>query len=80
MKTESKKKEKMKKTKGLILLGLLVATAVVALFLGVYMPARESYTTQSGIDNALVIYSNDYDDELPRSGGRNSTWTPPDRY
>jgi hypothetical protein len=28
----------------------------------------------SGIGKAMIIYSNDYDDELPRSGGRHSVW------
>jgi hypothetical protein len=31
-------------------------------------------TNLSGIGKAMLIYSNDYDDELPRSGGRASTW------
>ncbi len=29
----------------------------------------------SGIGKAMLIYSNDYDDELPRAGGRNSRWS-----
>jgi len=29
----------------------------------------------SQIGRAMLIYANDYDDELPRSGGRNSIWT-----
>ncbi|MHC4559245.1 MAG: DUF4190 domain-containing protein, partial [Planctomycetota bacterium] len=28
----------------------------------------------SGIGKAMLIYSNDYDDEMPRSGGRRSIW------
>ena len=28
----------------------------------------------SGLGKAMLIYSNDYDDELPRSAGRNSVW------
>jgi hypothetical protein len=31
-------------------------------------------TNLSGIGKAMLVYSNDYDDELPRSGGRNSKW------
>ncbi len=31
-------------------------------------------TNLSGLGKAMLIYSNDYDDELPRSGGRNSKW------
>jgi hypothetical protein len=28
----------------------------------------------SGINKARLIYANDYEDELPRAGGRDSTW------
>jgi len=31
-------------------------------------------TNLSGIGKAMLIYSNDYDDKLPRAGGRNSMW------
>jgi len=31
-------------------------------------------TNLSGIGKAMLIYSNDYDNELPRSAGRDSTW------
>ncbi len=31
-------------------------------------------TNLSGIGKAMLIYSNDYDDQLPRAGGKNSTW------
>ncbi|UCF14977.1 MAG: hypothetical protein JSW59_16335 [Phycisphaerales bacterium] len=31
-------------------------------------------TNLSGLGKAMLIYANDYDDELPRSGGRKSTW------
>jgi hypothetical protein len=31
-------------------------------------------TNLSSLGKAMIIYSNDYDDELPRSGGRNSVW------
>lgn len=31
-------------------------------------------TNLSGIGKAMLIYSSDYDDELPRAGGRNSKW------
>ena len=30
----------------------------------------------SQIGRAMLIYANDYEDELPRSGGRNSVWAP----
>jgi prepilin-type processing-associated H-X9-DG protein len=32
-------------------------------------------TNLSGIGKAMIIYSNDYEDEFPRAGGRNSTWS-----
>ena len=31
-------------------------------------------TNLSGLGKAMLIYANDYDNELPRSGGRNSIW------
>lgn len=31
-------------------------------------------TNLSGIGKATLIYANDYEDELPRAGGRNSVW------
>ncbi len=31
-------------------------------------------TNLSGIGKAMLIYANDYDDELPRAGNKNSTW------
>jgi len=31
-------------------------------------------TNLSGLGKAMLIYSNDYDDELPRSGSENSVW------
>jgi len=33
-------------------------------------------TNLSGIGKAMLIYSNDYDDELPRAAGPNSKWGP----
>jgi len=32
-------------------------------------------TNLSGIGKAMLIYANDYDDEFPRAGGRNSIWS-----
>ncbi|MHC4433699.1 MAG: hypothetical protein ACYTBS_17810 [Planctomycetota bacterium] len=32
-------------------------------------------TNLSGIGKAMLIYSNDYDDEFPRAGGKTSIWT-----
>jgi prepilin-type N-terminal cleavage/methylation domain-containing protein len=82
--------------KGFTLVELLVVIAIIALLMGILMPALARVrqlafrmtcgTNLAGIGKAMLIYANDYEDELPRAGGRLSQWNGPviwaaaDRY
>ena len=72
------------KKKGFTLVELLVVIAIIALLMGILMPALARVrqiafrmvcgTNLSGLGKAMLIYANDYEDELPRAGGRESVW------
>ncbi len=56
---------------GLFVVLVLLFIVLAARQLGILSSRRANI---SGLGKAMLIYANDYEDELPRSGGRNCTW------
>ena len=84
----------MKTKKGFTLVELLVVIAIIAMLMSILMPSLARVrqlafrmtcgTNLYGIGKAMFIYANDYENELPRAGGKESTlgtvtWNAPDR-
>jgi hypothetical protein len=76
--------KKAGRLRGLAMTDTVVFLVVLVFFIGVLMPmlarAREEARNDAcesnlkGLGKAMLLYANDYDDELPRAGGRNSNW------
>ncbi len=71
--------------RGFAIVGMVVPV-VVFFMMGILLPALLRVRqiafrvvcgmNLSGLGKAMLIYADDYDDEFPRAGGKNSTWWP----
>jgi len=65
-------------------IGIVIPVFACIMMVGILMPALARVrllafrmtcgTNLSGIGRAMMVYAGDYDDKLPRAGGRNATW------